>query len=144
MYLTYFDLAELIFSSSLLGLILIIQFVHYPSFSYIDERLFRKFCEFHQRSITPIVAILMLVEATLSCLRLIQVSNMFTIANFLCVLLIWLTTFLVSVPSHKRLLISKNKLEIKFLVRTNMIRTILWGCKLFILLMITKSNNEGL
>jgi hypothetical protein len=42
------------------------------------------------------------------------------------VIILWLVTFIFSVPLHNKLLQGKDHLHIQKLVRTNWIRTLLW------------------
>jgi hypothetical protein len=52
---------------------------------------------------------------------------------FLVVLFIWISTFTLSVPCHKKLSLGKDSKTIDQLVKTNWIRTILWSLKSLIL-----------
>lgn len=49
--------------------------------------------------------------------------------GFYLVLVIWLSTFLLSVPAHAKLSSSKNAEVIDRLISTNWIRTVLWSLK---------------
>ncbi len=58
--------------------------------------------------------------------------------GFYLVLLIWISTFLLSVPNHAKLAKGKDDTHINRLINTNWIRTVLWtvkaGLSLYILL----------
>ena len=104
----------------MVGVIWIVQLVHYPSFYFIEEKNFQEFSYFHQRNITYIVGPVMLIEF-LSGLYL------------LLLVFIWLVTFFFSVKEHNHLISSKDLESIRRLVKSNWARTILWTIRLIIL-----------
>ncbi len=120
------------------GIIWLIQIVHYPSFSFVDEKKFSKFHEFHSRSITYIVFPFMCLELFISGYFSFILYSFFWLAQFAIVVLLWLSTLCISVPIHNNLTNGTEKLReknIKSLVKTNWIRTFLWSVKtLFIIL----------
>ena len=119
---------------ALFGLIWTIQLVHYPSFHFINENEFSKFEKFHSTKISWVVAPLMIAELFLSIafLYLTEFSPLYSFL-FLVVLFIWISTFTLSVPCHKKLSLGKDSKTIDQLVKTNWIRTILWSLKSLIL-----------
>ena len=120
-------------SSYLLGLIVTVQLVHYPSFIYVDRKLFNKFHLFHIRRISFAVMIPMAAELVAS-LALAFVNPEITSFILLgLVLLIWLSTAILSVPRHNKLSHNKNPRLISELVITNWPRTILWALRVLIL-----------
>ena len=117
-------------TSMLVGLIWTIQLVHYPSFRYIEESKFVSFHSFHSTSISYLVLPLMLIELAATLFLLIQSD--YSIVYVVCmilVILIWASTFMLSVPCHNILLKGKNDEVINKLVITNWPRTILWSAK---------------
>lgn len=125
---------EAIVSFSLLGLIWTIQVVHYPSFHFIDSKKFINFEKFHSKSISLIVMPLMLIEIIVASLLVLYRGNNFDWTFLAIVLLIWLSTFVLSVPIHNKLSFGKDSELIRKLVITNWPRTILWTLKVIILL----------
>lgn len=117
----------------LLGLILTIQFVHYPGFIYVDRKLFPKFHLFHVRRISLIVMIPMVVELLGSIALAALSPNIFHFILVILVLLIWISTAFLSVPKHNKLAKEKNSLIISQIVLTNWPRTILWTSRAAIL-----------
>ena len=120
------------------GVIWVIQLVHYPSFAYIAPNQFETFNRFHQNSISYVVMPLMLLEL-FSSFALVYFSpgriDFLLLAAMLG--LIWLSTFLLSVPLHEKLLgQGYNKDFIAKLVNTNWPRTILWSLRSIWLLFI--------
>ncbi len=129
------------------GLIWLIQIVHYPAFSFVDEKVFSAFTSFHGNRITPIVLPAMaleLVSALFLCwvglgLDSGELTSVFAgrftffwlTVNLLGVVLIWLSTFLASVPAHNQLASEKNPDAIRWLVASNWARTCMWSLRSF-------------
>lgn len=129
-------LAEIIVNAVLVGLIWLVQVLVYPSFKYIDEKNYSFFHRFHMKAITPLVGPLMILEAGLSLANLAY-QNYPTAINLVglgLIIIIWLSSFFLSVPTHELLLLKKDDALINKLVRTNWIRTIGWSVKLILLL----------
>ncbi len=125
---------HLLVTCALLGLIWTIQLVHYPSFRFVDEHSFIKFEQFHRKSISIVVMPLMLAE--LSLVTVLLFSSGFEgrfLSYFVIVVLIWLSTFFLSVPCHERLSRGKDIATIDRLVLTNWPRTLLWSFKVVLL-----------
>ena len=125
---------HLLVTYALLGLIWTIQLVHYPSFRFVEENSFTSFEQFHTKSIAIIVMPLMLVELTLvTILPFIFGFEDRYLISFLIVVLIWMSTFFLSVPCHERLSRGKDLVTIERLVLTNWPRTVLWSLKAVLL-----------
>lgn len=124
---------------SLTGLIWVVQLVHYPSFAFVEPSQFQAFTKFHGARISIIVLPLMCLELLTAFLLMYgqlevpQFSKLFII-NFFGVLLIWASTFLLSVPIHAKLESGFDLNQIKFLVMTNWPRTIFWSLRSMLLL----------
>lgn len=124
-----------IFSTcALFGLILTIQFVHYPSFLFISPENFKKFHNFHTQKITLIVAPLMLVEIITALMLWLMIPSNLTLANLASVFAIWIFTASLSVPIHNALSKAHNPKLIKKLIATNWLRTITWGLRVILLI----------
>lgn len=118
---------EIALTAGLCVLIWIIQVLHYPSFRFIAKEQFIQFEEFHTRRISYIVIPLMLLEIIFLFLN-------FRLLLFFIVGLIWLSTFLLQVPCHRKLSKGFDLNVIEKLIMTNWTRTSLWSLKLVILL----------
>ena len=127
-------LIQIVCNSYLVSLVFMTQFITYPTFLHIDKD---KFSEYHRKyvnNISFIVAPVMLVEL-LTLLLIAYFSKDFLIIKSLILLLvIWLTTFFIMIPSHNRISKSFNIKEIKSLINYNWIRTILWSFKLLVII----------
>lgn len=124
---------HLIATSAMVGVIWIVQLVHYPAFLFIDRVKFTDFESFHTFQISLIVAPFMLIEAITASLILLKEMSSLNLANVISIILIWLFTFFVSVPCHRKLIRSYDTDVIKSLIRTNWVRTILWSMRLIAL-----------
>jgi len=119
---------NLIISWILVGLIWVIQVVHYPTFEFIDASNFLAFHQYHTSAITFIVMPLMLAELGIGIYLTKQHPTIY-LGPLILVGLIWLSTFIIQVPIHNALGEGKDSFLIQKLVNTNWIRTILWTIK---------------
>lgn len=112
------------------GLIWFVQLVHYPSFRFLNEENFAKFHKHHSVRTGIIVMPVMSIELATSGV-LVWTEGWLTLNafGFYLVVLIWLSTFLLSVPKHNALKHGKVDSLIDGLVNTNWFRTILWSIK---------------
>lgn len=122
-----------IVNSILVGLIWTIQVVHYPLFLKVGSENFVSYIKSHQNRISILVIPLMSIEL-LSSIFLYTVNPHIELKgtylySLIIVILIWLLTFFVHMPQHKKLLSGFDRCTIKKLVNTNWIRTILWTIK---------------
>lgn len=116
-------------SAIMVGVIWMVQLVHYPAFYYVDEEKFKDFSLFHQAKITYIVGPIMIIEL-LSGLYLMPKADIFILSSLVLLIAIWLVTFFFSVKEHNKLLHGKDQEAIKSLILSNWARTILWSVKL--------------
>ena len=133
---------NLALSLFLTGLIWTIQLVHYPAFRYVEPQRFVEFTLYHQKWITPIVAIPMIAELITSITLLwLKPSHLIAVC-FVFVLIIWGTTFLLSVPFHAKLSQGFDTNTIEKLISSNWIRTLGWTFKTAILIFIFSRANQ--
>ena len=114
----------------MVGLIWMVQIVHYNMFDRVDEEQFRQYEADHNRLITPIVGLLMLIELATAVLLVVSVPDSFPRwASFMgvgLIALIWLSTLLLQIPCHHQLSNGFDEATYRRLVPSNWIRTILW------------------
>ncbi len=124
------EIINLIVTWFLVGLIWIIQVVHYPTFLLFEKSDFLKFHHFHTKSITWIVGPMMAAELILGgWLTWQNAFEMNYLIPFLLLIGIWASTLLVQIPLHTKLADDQNESNIRKLISTNWIRTILWTLK---------------
>ena len=111
------------------GLIWTIQLVHYPFFQFTDEKEFQTAHTFHSNRISIIVIPVMVIELIVAIALAVGWHSTFWGINLFLVVLIWLSTFFLSVPLHNSLGGGKNNSIIARLVATNWPRTLLWSLR---------------
>jgi len=126
-----FLLINIVLSAIMTGIIWLVQIVIYPSFYHAAIKEFHKH---HVKSIGPIVAPLMIIEIMSMAWLLSINQHLFLIASAMCLLVIWLSTFLIQVPIHNKIRENMNIPSVKTLVLSNWIRTIFWTVKTILLL----------
>lgn len=89
----------------MVGVIWIIQLVHYPLFKYLDRSSFSSSHSVHMRGISWVVAPAMLIElgSAVSILWSRGLAHFPSLAGFVLLLVIWSITFFKMVPLHDRL-----------------------------------------
>ncbi|CAN5729704.1 hypothetical protein BH23CHL5_BH23CHL5_09530 [soil metagenome] len=131
-----FSVAELVLllnaASALfmVGLIWMIQIVHYPLFSVVPPDRFGTFHRRHSRRIAWLVIPAMSIEAvtTVSLLKWRPASVEFplVLAGVVAVVTVWLLTIFVQVPQHQNLARGYDDATINALIRFNWLRTTTW------------------
>ncbi|MEM9419166.1 MAG: hypothetical protein AAGA25_08985 [Planctomycetota bacterium] len=122
----------------MVGLIWMVQRVHYPLFDGVGEERFAAYEGRHTRAITPIVLPVMVVELA-SAIGLVFVKP--AVASGLAlprwmpwtgvglVLFVWAVTFCLSVPQHVKLAKGFDRKAHRLLVGTNWMRTAGWSLR---------------
>lgn len=115
---------------SMVGVIWMVQVVHYPLFAEVGAAQFAAYERSHQQRITWIVAPLMLIEL-LSAVWLVAsppsgVARWILWLGLALVLVNWGSTALVQVPLHERLAAGFSEAAHARLVATNWVRTASW------------------
>ena len=99
-------LLNLISTWYMVGLIWMVQVVHYKLFNRVGTEQFARYEAEHNRLITPIVGVPMLVEIATSVALLITAPSEFPTwaawLGFAMVMAIWISTALIQVPCHRR------------------------------------------
>lgn len=117
----------------MVGLIWMVQVVHYPLFDRVGEPQFARYESEHARRITPIVGLPMLLELATAAALAFQTLPGFprwvAISGLVLVLTIWLSTALIQVPCHAKLEQGFDAETHNWLVTSNWIRTLLWSVR---------------
>lgn len=136
--LTFLFFVSVLTTAVMVGVIWVVQLVHYPFFHRIDRELFSDHMDAHRTRISYIVVPVMLLELAAS-IGLVVIESLLRLefAVALTLLLgIWASTALLQVPSHGKLTAGYNESEVDKLVSYNWIRTILWTLRLLLLVYI--------
>jgi hypothetical protein len=114
----------------LVGLIWVVQVVHYPLFAQVGADQFHGYWRGHTRLITWLVAPSMFAEVVtgvlLFAVRPPGVSFAVLGVAFGLLLVNWLSTWLVQIPLHERLGRRYDPVTLRRLVLTNWVRTAAW------------------
>ena len=135
-------LVQLASSSYLVGVIWLIQRVHYPMLAELDPTCCAQSCRRHAIQITPVVGIPMLLEAAAAAalvwpgLFVLSTGSLrLAWLGLALVAALWASTFFVQVPLHDRLGRQSGAVDaacVRRLVATNWVRTVLWSARLLV------------
>ena len=126
---------HLIATSVMVGVIWIIQLVHYPSFHFIELKQYTTFQRFHMSRISYVVIPAMLTELFTLILFIISTDKIdsFISISGLLLILIWLMTAVFFSGVHQKLTLGYDKVIVDKLVKLNWGRTLLWTLRLFLI-----------
>ena len=125
---------HLIATSVMVGVIWIIQLVHYPSFHFIELNQYTTFQRFHMSRISYVVIPAMLTELftlTLIIISMDQVDHII-LASALLLIVIWLMTAIFFSAVHQKLTLGYDQAVVEKLVKINWGRTLLWTLRLIL------------
>ena len=120
----------------MVGVIWVIQLLHYPSFHFINDQRYIEFQHFHMHRISFIVVPVMLIELASALLLAYFFESSLTIILLALVLGIWAITFIFFTNMHQKLTDGYEPSIVDRLVQINWSRTALWSLRLIILLSI--------
>lgn len=118
----------------MVGVIWVIQLVHYPSFHFVDNFRYSNFQSFHMRSISYVVIPLMLTEV-LTLILLVYTINRMDIALILSAIMlfaVWVITAVFFSGAHQKLTLGYDKSVVDGLIKMNWLRTLLWTLRLIL------------
>ena len=122
----------------MVGLIWLIQIVHYPLFKLVGKNEFQVYHNGHSVLITPLVGTVMIIELISSILLVVfppkNVSLTIPIIGVILVFIIWASTAFLQIPQHNALSKAYEFEVNNLLVQTNWIRTIAWSMRGLLLL----------
>ena len=120
----------------MVGIIWVIQLLHYPAFHFIKESDYVEFQHFHMQRISFIVVPVMILELFSAFMLVYYLRYNPLILCLIILLVIWLITFVFFTKLHQSLLDGYDKKIVDKLVKINWSRTILWSLRLIILIYI--------
>ena len=123
---------HLIATSVMVGVIWIIQLVHYPSFHFIELKQYTTFQRFHMSRISYVVIPAMLTELFTLILIVISMDQIDTLvlASAILLIFIWLITAVFFSGVHQKLTLGYDQTVVDKLVKLNWGRTLLWTLRL--------------
>jgi len=124
--------------SMMCGIVWYVQCCHYPLFHQVAATDFAAYEHSYTTRAGKLIAPIMVLEA---CAAIAILWRSFTIGfttthltAFALLVAVWLSTFLIQVPLHNRLSITKSSDVINRLLATNWIRTLGWSARSGLLL----------
>jgi uncharacterized membrane protein len=128
-----FFIVNLIATWYMVGLIWMVQIVHYKMFDRVGVEQFQQYEADHNRLITPIVGVPMLFELATAVLLIVSAPESFprwaAVVGLVLIAVIWLSTVLLQIPCHNQLLNGFDESTYRRLVSSNWIRTVLWTAR---------------
>ena len=119
------------------GVIVFVQVVHYPLFSQVGQKSFPLYHHLHESKTAWVVVVPMLVELVAATVALALPAPMAfaeAVCGWVLVLFLWLSTFLIQIPQHKRLGEQMDAFVLRRLVLGNGLRTVAWSTRSLLLL----------
>ena len=115
----------------MLGLIWFVQIVHYPLFSKVGISRSSEYQAEHQKRTSWVVGVPMLIEAVTAIWLVIEPTNgrLLPFIGFLILIKVQLSTVILQVPAHSKLIDGYTNEKISSLVRSNWIRTVGWTAR---------------
>jgi len=123
-------------TSFMVGVIWVIQLLHYPSFHFINDQKYIEFQHFHMQRISFIVIPAMLIELASALSLAYFFRSSLTIILLALLLGIWGITFIFFTNIHQKLTNGYDHIVVNRLVQINWFRTALWSLRFIILLSI--------
>ena len=124
-------------TSIMVGIIWVIQLVHYPSFKYVKESDFIIFQKYHMINISYIVFPIMFTELITSLLIFFSgEKSFFFMLSLICLSMIWVITGVLFTKFHSILQTGKDLKMIEKMIKANWIRTLLWTMRLIMILFV--------
>lgn len=118
---------RLLFDTGLLVLIWMVQLVVYPSFKYYNQQNLVIWHKQYAAGLAVIVIPLMFGQLILASIQWFNTSSTETLLSLALVVLVWMLTFIVFVPLHKKIAEHKATAALlKRLVVRNWWRTLIW------------------
>ena len=126
---------HLIATSVMVGVIWVIQLVHYPSFHFVELKQYTTFQSFHMARISYVVIPAMLTELFTLILIVISMDQIDTLvlASAVLLIFIWLMTAVFFSGVHQKLTLGYDQTVVDKLVKLNWGRTLLWTLRLLLI-----------
>ena len=130
-----FESMHLVSTSIMVGIIWIVQIVHYPSFHYIGSDFYTEFQKFHMSRIGFVVVPPMLTEIVSGFILffVFNITNVVFSLSILILAVIWISTGFIFSKIHGELLEGNNKNTKDKLINYNWIRTLFWTLRLLLI-----------
>jgi hypothetical protein len=137
MWPTILFLINLLVSTAMCGIIWFTQLSHYPLLGFVGKEAFMRYEQEHVRRISFVAWFMLAIELVTSAVLVIarpaELSFLNACIGLLLMLVIWVSTWILQFPYHKRLQAGFDATAHAMLVSTNWIRTIAWTLRVLLL-----------
>ncbi|MDQ7782820.1 MAG: hypothetical protein RDU20_08065 [Desulfomonilaceae bacterium] len=124
----HLQIARNLFDFGIVVVVWLAQVIMYPSLAHIKEDAFVTWHRQYSSRIAFFVIPLLCGQAIIVGIMVYFVGGFLTILSAAIIVLCWVSTFGLSVPCHAKLQRSGKDISvIRRLVRTNLVRTVLWS-----------------
>lgn len=117
----------------MVGVIWLVQIVHYPLYHAIHPQSFPDYEVQHVNKITLVVAPVMFIEATTALLLVVRAPSSLPLwarlVGLTLVIVIWGATLALNVPQHNRLSYEFSASVLNQMIANNWIRTLAWSAR---------------
>ena len=117
----------------MVGVIWLVQIVHYPLYHAIHPLSFPDYEVQHVNKITLVVAPVMFIEATTALLLVVRAPSSLPLwarlVGLALVIVIWGATLALNVPQHNRLSYEFSASVLNQMIANNWIRTLAWSAR---------------
>ena len=120
------------------GVIWFVQLVHYPLLALVGDGEFDRFAAENVRRTTRVVAPLMIAEFATAVLLAFTRGTLAWIGLGLLAA-VWVSTAILQVPRHQRLLEGFDAAAVRALVRSNWVRTVAWTLRAVLALILLRT-----
>ncbi len=128
------------------GVIWFVQVVHYPLMARVGSSGFASYEALHSRLTTRVVILPMLLEVGTTLYMLWRPPGRVGVSwlwiGLMLLAVIWLSTFLLQVPAHRKLARGFDAEAHERLVRTNWIRTLAWTARIVVALLLVSGSRS--
>ena len=121
-----FLVVHLVATLLMVGIIWMVQVVHYPLMAFTGPEHAPRYQQLHVRRMAWLVTPIMIVEATCSVWLFLNMEGWLFSTGIALLAGIWLVTLMVSVPSHNVLVERFDSSIHRRLVSSNALRAALW------------------
>ena len=133
-HLMILSFTHLISTAIIVGIIWVIQVVHYPSFYFIERDEYVSFQKFHMDKISYIVVPVMLIESISGFILIYNELNTVLLISMILLFFIWVLTGIFFVPIHQKLTSGYQEELVEKLVKINWFRTTFWTIRLLLVM----------
>ncbi|MFZ4826784.1 MAG: hypothetical protein ACOYLB_05465 [Phototrophicaceae bacterium] len=117
----------------MVGVIWLVQIVHYPLYHHIHPQSFPDYEVQHVNKITLVVAPVMFIEATTALLLVVRAPSSIPLwarlLGLALVIVIWVATLALNVPQHNQLSYQFEPTTLNQMIASNWIRTLAWSAR---------------